>query len=168
MFTNIVYGYQNYPCAKATTRENVKMVALRENLHTRKYSRLQVVHRNYKGQETHTVFLDDSKAFDVVNHKCLLYKLYKIGIQDQVWLTIHKYYSTMQSEVTWEGSSSLIFNINKGVRQGGILIITTFIYHIYWCTYIKLLRRAKLGVTIIGSYTGMLAFADDVCLMPLT
>ena len=43
--TLIVYCYQNFPqnmqCVKATTHVYVKMVAVREHLHMRKYSRLQ-------------------------------------------------------------------------------------------------------------------------------
>lgn len=92
-----------------------------------------------------------------------MYKLHQLGIDDRTWLLINKYYESMNSEVAWEGETSNLFPIKQGVRQGGIL--SPLLYIIYIDGLIKTMRKTTLGVTTNGSYVGILAFADDICLM---
>ena len=69
----------------------------------------------------------------------------------------------MQSTVSWNQGLSDTFKISQGVRQGGV--VSPLLYIVYIDELIKRLRQARLGVVVNGNYSGVLAFADDVCLI---
>ena len=73
--------------------------------------------------------LDNQKAFDVVHHSILLYKLFDKNINDNAWLVIEDLYQDITSKIKWFGGLSNSFPINQGVRQGGIL--STDLYKVY-------------------------------------
>ena len=67
------------------------------------------------------IFLDFSKAFDKVDHSCLLHKLHNYVIQGslQCWL---ENFSTQQTQhVTVEGHYSSTTNVTSGVPRGFFL-----------------------------------------------
>ena len=53
-----------------------------------------------------TVFLDFKKAFDSVSHKCLLYKLERLGVSGNVLKWISSFLSNRQQSVVINGQSS--------------------------------------------------------------
>ena len=65
--------------------------------------------------------LDVQRAFDVVDHESLPWKLYLDGITGDDWLFMKDLYSNMTSKVKWDGFLSSPVSIKQGVRQGGIL-----------------------------------------------
>ena len=67
------------------------------------------------------VFLDFSKAFDMVDHNILLSKLYHNGIRDVALKWFQSYLEDRQQYVTYNGETSNMQKIKCGVPQGSIL-----------------------------------------------
>ena len=76
-----------------------------------------------------TVSLDASKAYDRVIHSGLFVKLAKRGIPLPFIRMLKYWYSHLQCAVLWKGVLGNIFNITRGVRQGGVL--SPFLFSIY-------------------------------------
>ena len=76
------------------------------------------------------IFVDLEKAFDTVNHKILLSKLYHYGIRDNAlkWLT--SYLMNLKQFVKLNGMLSKTENICCGFPQGSILGPLLFIIYI--------------------------------------
>lgn len=67
------------------------------------------------------IFIDFSKAFDLVNHKLLLEKLWHYGIRGQAAELIKSYLSKRKQTVNIDNTYSEIKEIYSGVPQGSIL-----------------------------------------------
>ena len=75
------------------------------------------------------VFLDASKAFDLVNHFSLFAKLSNRGIPQFVIRILSYWYENQQTCVRWGGTYSSFFYVTNGVRQGSIL--SPYLFNIY-------------------------------------
>lgn len=74
-----------------------------------------------KGNKTGVLYMDFSKAFDTVNHSCLLHKLPYYGITENELSWISDYLFNRSQLVNFEGTSSRTESITHGVPQGSIL-----------------------------------------------
>ena len=74
-----------------------------------------------KGSKTGVLYMDFSKAFNAVNHSCLLHKLPHYGITDNELLWVSDYLFNRSQLVNVEGTSSRIESITHGIPQGSIL-----------------------------------------------
>ena len=66
-------------------------------------------------------YLDFRKAFDLVSHKQLLFKMEKYGISGQVLEWVKAFLSDRSQRVVIRGSSSETCNVTSGVPQGSVL-----------------------------------------------
>ncbi|CAC5370461.1 unnamed protein product [Mytilus coruscus] len=107
--------------------------------------------------------VDVQSAFDVVQHTILLDKLLDRGTHPDIWLLIKDFYSGLTSKVKWQGEFSESFNIQQGVRQGGIL--STHLYEIFVEDLLKELEENSLGFILGTIYCGAPICADDVALL---
>ena len=107
--------------------------------------------------------LDSQKAFDVVNHKILLDKLYHSNVNLSVWNLVKGMYEGLTARVKWKGQYSERFHIYQGVRQGGIL--STHLYKLYINDLLLDLETHQMGKYIGTTYTGCPTCADDLSLM---
>ena len=84
------------------------------------------------------VFLDFSKAFDMVDHDILLFKLSHYGIRDNALLWFKSYLSNRNQFVTYDGVRSLSKTIKCGVPQ-------------YWdlCCFLFILMMCAMFVAIV-------------------
>ena len=74
----------------------------------------------YNGDFTIAVLIDFRKAFDAIDHKMLLHKLYHYGIRGVAHDWINSYLSGRQQQVSYNGADSSYEKINCGVPQGSI------------------------------------------------
>ena len=66
-------------------------------------------------------YLDFRKAFDLVSHRHLLYKMSKYGIKQQVLNWVEAFLSQRTQKVVIRGTASESFNVSSGVPQGSVL-----------------------------------------------
>ena len=66
-------------------------------------------------------YLDFRKAFDLVSHQHLLYKMTKYGISGQVYGWVKAFLKDRSQRVVIRGSSSEACNVTSGVPQGSVL-----------------------------------------------
>ena len=76
------------------------------------------------------VFLDLKKAFDTVDHKILLGKLFKYGVRGNILNWFKSYLSNRKQYLNWHGSNSEIETVSCGVPQGSILGPLLFILYV--------------------------------------
>jgi hypothetical protein len=74
------------------------------------------------------IMLDAKSAFDVVVHNNMMMRLYHLGIQDKHWSLIQNLHSNATTSVKWNGHISDRFNIQQGVRQGGMFIYIRYMW----------------------------------------
>ncbi|CAM4684360.1 unnamed protein product, partial [Lepidochelys kempii] len=101
-----------------------------------------------KGNTVDLIYLDFSKAFDMVPHGELLAKLEKMGINMKTERWIRNWLKGRLQQVTLEGELSGWKEITSGVPQGSVLGSILF----------------KLFITDLGTKSGnvLIKFADDM------
>ncbi len=73
------------------------------------------------GQTVGAIFIDLTKAFDLVDHYLLLDKLHHIGLDQNALCWFNAYLHCRRQYVTFNGSQSTSALVNSGVPQGSIL-----------------------------------------------
>jgi len=77
-----------------------------------------------------SVFIDLSKAFDMVNHRIMLRKLVKYGIPGGELEWFRNYMSYRKQRVCLDGSRSDWTEVKRGVPQGSILGPLLFLLYV--------------------------------------
>ena len=66
-------------------------------------------------------YLDFRKAFDLVSHRHLIYKMSKYGITRQTLNWVEAFLSNRKQKVVIRGTASELFEVTSGVPQGSVL-----------------------------------------------
>ena len=94
------------------------------------------------------VFIDLSKAFDIIDHSLLLKKLKHYGIRETALSWFTSYLTNRFQYVSIDGNNSSYLQIKCGVTQGSILVPLLFIVYIN-----DIINCSKAAILIM--------FADD-------
>jgi hypothetical protein len=131
--------------------------------------------RKSKGLSTFAVFIDFAKAFDMVWRDAMLFKLSELGIRGKLLRVIKALYSRTDASVRVNGRYTDPFEVQLGVRQGGVISPILFLAFIN--DLIGELKRQKIGAKVAGwtasagfknlSLPGLL-WADDVVILAET
>jgi len=100
--------------------------------------------------QTVVIFLDFAKAFDKVDHSCLLHKLDHYGIRGDLLFWLENFLTQRTQRVIVEGHYNSTTNVTSGVPQGSVLAPLLFLCFINDLPE-NIQRRIKL-------------YADDVLL----
>ena len=127
----------------------------------------EVVHYyNSRGSAVYCAFLDATKAFDRLRFDKLFELLMRCGIRSPDLRLLLDCYRRQQVRASWKGSKSEYFDVENGIRQGGIASPTLFC--IYLDRLLCQLKEASDGCWVGPHFLGCLAYADDVTLMAPT
>ena len=121
-----------------------------------------IFHNNELNSDVYLTTLDTKQAFDSVWLPGVFYKLTKLGVKGTMWLLIKDMHTNMSSCVSVNGLKSPFFNVQQGIRQGGV--ISTWIYNLFINELLEELTESNRGAQIISLTTGSTTLADDICL----
>jgi len=113
------------------------------------------------------MFVDYTKAFDMVSHPKLFKVLLEIGIPKHLVALVQALYAQQTTKVRWDGESSEAFTIGKSTRQGCNISPVEF------NLYVKDIMRRTLennehGIKVGGRQINNLRYADDTTLLTTT
>ena len=104
-----------------------------------------------------------TKAFDRIQYCKLFRKLIHRKLPITVVRFLLNMYTSQRARIVWNNQYSDWFEINNGVKQGGVLSPVLF------CVYIDDLliavKSAGYGCFVGHMFTGVLAYADDLVLL---
>ena len=110
-----------------------------------------------------TLFLDASKAFDVVYHASMLNHLHELHITGDLWVLLNDTYAGMTSAIKWKGQMSSTFYEKQGIRQGGVNSTEKFKGR--GNPFLVTVQEAGIGKSIGSIFVGAPTCADDVALV---
>ena len=115
------------------------------------------------GSSVYVTLLDASKALDRVQKD----KLFKILSERKMCAIIMRFlcsmYINQMCRVKWSDSLSSKFNVENGVKQGGVL--SPKLFNVYIDVLLERLRTKGTGCYVGNRFMGAFSYADDIILM---
>ena len=109
------------------------------------------------------VFLEASKAFDLVDHGKLFSKLLQRGLPYPIVRFLVNWYSSQMLKVRWGNSLSDPIGVLNGVRQGSVL--SPILFSVYLDDLLEDLSQSGVGCYWGHMFAGALCYADDLVLL---
>ncbi|XP_046547500.1 uncharacterized protein LOC124257476 [Haliotis rubra] len=81
----------------------------------------ETIRHYHEREDTHVVFLDTSKAFDIVWHSGLEYNFFEVGIKCSLWTVLDDMYTGQMCRVFLDSMCSRPIPTMQAIRQGGVL-----------------------------------------------
>ena len=119
----------------------------------------------FKSRSTsvYIVFLDASKAFDIISHWTLFRKLIDRNVPMYLIMILCYWYQHQLMSVRWRYFVSNVFKVTNGVRQGGIL--SPKLFNIYIDRLSNILNHFLIGGSLGGKRINHMLYADDYALL---
>ncbi|XP_037866696.2 uncharacterized protein LOC119628475 [Bombyx mori] len=111
----------------------------------------------------YAVFLDLSKAFDLVRYDLLWGKLRQTGVPGPYVDLFSHWYEYQTNQVRWSNTLSEEYRLECGVRQGGLT--SPALFNLYINELIEALGEARVGCSIDGHCVNSISYADDMVLL---
>jgi hypothetical protein len=110
-------------CCKTKSSTIANLVFFQKNLWSFNSSRACLIGQMLMKpkKQLHVIYLDLSKAFDMVNHSILIAKLGQLGFPTPFLDFFRSYLSGRSQTVSIEGCCSDSYSVEKGVPQGSVL-----------------------------------------------
>jgi len=102
-------------------------------------------------------------AFDKRNHSALFMKLMDRLIPVQVLSILDNWFAMCLSRVKWDSAFLRFYELNTGVRQGGVL--SPYLFSIFIDDFVKYVNKANVWCRIRAICTAVFLYADDVILL---
>ena len=126
-----------------------------------------VHHYNSQGSVVYNLSLDATKAFDRVHIPKLFSLVSKKGVCPLLVRFLLRMYVGQRIRVQWGEDISDEHDIVNGVKQGGVL--SPILFTIYLDELLARLEHdGNAGCQMGDAYAGVVAYADDVCLLSPT
>lgn len=121
--------------------------------------------RYYTDRKTpvYACFLDLSKAFDLVSYDLLWQKLRAASVPHELVELFKYWYSHQSNRIRWAGSLSDPFQLQCGVRQGGLT--SPRLFCLYMDQLIEELSSTRAGCSVGGQCFNNISYADDMVLL---
>jgi len=103
------------------------------------------------GSTVNICALDLSKAFDKMNHHGLFFKLMQRSIPNNLLLLLERWFSTGMTCVKWRSVWSSWYNLQCGIRQGGVL--SPHLFAIYIDSLADKVKASRSGCLVRFYYT---------------
>ena len=116
-----------------------------------------------RNSDVYACMLDASKAFDRVHYGKLLKLLLHRKMPAVVVRFLIDNYKRQCMSVEWNSYRSMPFDVQNGVKQGGVL--SPLLFSIYIDELLCKLERSGLGCYIENTFLGALGYADDITLV---
>ena len=124
----------------------------------------ETAHKYIKDRgKLYAVFVDLSKAFDMVDHCLLGQKMLEKSIPPDLVLLLMCYLRNQSARVCWNNSKGEYCTIHKGVRQGGIL--SPFLFKLYIESLMTNISEVELGCRLGFVRPNVIGYADDIVLL---
>ena len=114
-----------------------------------------------QGSTVYCAFLDDSKAFNRVNHCMLFKKVIEKNMPTCFVRILYYWYSKQNMKVKWGNCLSSPFSESNGIRQGGVL--SPYLFAFYIDDLSVKLNCVKAGCFLDNSRLNHIIYADDLC-----
>jgi len=98
-----------------------------------------------------------------MNHYAMYIKLMNRLIPVQVLKVLENWFSLCLSCVKWGFVKSYFYELETGVRQGGVL--SPFLFGIFIDDLVKFVNKANVGCKMGTSCAAIFLYADDVILL---
>ena len=110
-------------------------------------------------------FIDNTKAFDCVDHNKLWKILKEMGIPDHLTCLLRNVYADQEATIRTGHGTTDWFQIGNGVRQGCILSPCFLNLYSEYIMRNAGLDEAQAGIKIAGRSINNLRYTDDTTLM---
>ena len=116
-----------------------------------------------RGSTVNLCALDISKAFDRMNHHGLFVKLMRRSVPRNVLCILENWFSKCYTCVKWNNFFSVMFKLNCGIRQGGVL--SPYMFAIYIDEIVHSIESLSTGCYLGSVCFSIILYADDMLLL---
>lgn len=125
---------------------------------------LETLHRRaVQGKGTALMFIDFKKAYDMVDHDALMYKLKCSGVTGKAWDFLRATYASSAVQVRVGDTRSRVIKLRRGCRQG--CPGSPPFFDVFINDLALELRETGVGVPGVDHDMGSLLFADDLAVL---